>query len=988
MGERFGTEGGDAGIDWSAQSIYLNSLVDVNIPEPTDGLVLTYNGATGKWVAQVAGAGSDTKTEVYEAGVQVGSVARAINFDGTDFNITEDAGNDWFLIEAVAAGMSVHDMTGAYHTEDATGGVGNVIRATGATAFAWAQLQHADIGGVTSDLHHPQSHALSGGDHTGDLVYTQVDDIVDITGTGANNLLSRADHVHTDSDGSSKITYSDLSSIPSTFDPDSHDLTSAYHTDSGLTIGHFLKATGTTTFAWGVHGLGASDVGAYTTAQVDSAIDTDITTHAGLGDAHHSQSHVLSGGDHTASGLTIGHALIADSTTAFSWQVPSYYNSFTTDFAAESLANLTTRTHASLSDAPTDAHHTEAHAMPSSGPHTATGLTVGWVLSADSATTFSWKAPTGGADPNAIHDNTADEIHQITLKGTPVSADELVIEDSVAGWVKKRVTISSLPAGSPSFGSPTGGIDIGDSAVEGSSGDSTRADHQHAFTAPSASYPLDTANTESDGVATTPARSDHVHALGAHIHTATAGEGGTLTWANTLAVAAAGSHDHSDNTKGDAVPEASITFSATGHDHDGTGSENVDYTNLDSIPSSFTPAAHVLATTGPHTGTLPLTDLAVGSQGSVIRRGAADWEELGIGTLNYALVCTATDAVWAQYDYTWLASIPSTFDPTSHGSSAHTGAVFAGANDDFGAFYLDIDDIAVPVDPAVSVRRLFVDTATGKLSVRTNASTTISLEEQGGGVTWASPTGAIDIGDAETEGVSTDAARSDHQHAFTAPSASYPVQVDIGDAQVDGVATTPARSDHGHAFPAPGAGYPQDIAAAESDGVATTPARSDHVHAHPSALGTDLHHNEAHVLATTGPHTGTLPVADITNGTQYQYLRAGGANPEWQARTFTVSATIKSPEVGYTTVWRAPIGCTCTKLEGRQKSGTSTVINARYNGTTDVMTADLTLTTADTWYSSTGVNQTAWSATDWLEIEVQALGSATEITYVLTFTEP
>lgn len=119
------------------------------------------------------------------------------------------------------------------------------------------------------------------------------------------------------------------------------------------------------------------------------------------------------------------------------------------------------------------------------------------------------------------------------------------------------------------------------------------------------------------------------------------------------------------------------------------------------------------------------------------------------------------------------------------------------------------------------------------------------------------------------------------------------------------------------------------------------------------------------------------------------FLKATGISSfAFGSRTFTISSTIKTPDVGYTIVWRAPIGCTCTKLEGRQKGGTSTVIQARYNGTTDVATSDLTLTAADTWYSTTGINQTAWIATDWLEWEVVTLGSATEITFVLTFTEP
>jgi len=51
-----------------------------------------------------------------------------------------------------------------------------------------------------------------------------------------------------------------------------------------------------------------------------------------------------------------------------------------------------------------------------------------------------------------------------------------------------------------------------------------------------------------------------------------------------------------------------------------------------------TPAAHVLATTGPHTNELPLTDLAAGAQGEIITRTGADWVALGVGALNQALL--------------------------------------------------------------------------------------------------------------------------------------------------------------------------------------------------------------------------------------------------------------------------------------------------------------------------------------------------------------
>lgn len=45
----------------------------------------------------------------------------------------------------------------------------------------------------------------------------------------------------------------------------------------------------------------------------------------------------------------------------------------------------------------------------------------------------------GGADAAAIHDDTANEISALTSKATPVDNDILIIEDSAASFVKKKV---------------------------------------------------------------------------------------------------------------------------------------------------------------------------------------------------------------------------------------------------------------------------------------------------------------------------------------------------------------------------------------------------------------------------------------------------------------------------------------------------------------------------------------------------------------------
>jgi hypothetical protein len=49
-------------------------------------------------------------------------------------------------------------------------------------------------------------------------------------------------------------------------------------------------------------------------------------------------------------------------------------------------------------------------------------------------------------DPDAIHDNVAGEIAAITEKLNPTAADYLLIEDTAAADVKKRVFVGNLPA--------------------------------------------------------------------------------------------------------------------------------------------------------------------------------------------------------------------------------------------------------------------------------------------------------------------------------------------------------------------------------------------------------------------------------------------------------------------------------------------------------------------------------------------------------------
>lgn len=51
-------------------------------------------------------------------------------------------------------------------------------------------------------------------------------------------------------------------------------------------------------------------------------------------------------------------------------------------------------------------------------------------------------------ESTGVHKAVAGELNAMTVKGTPVSADLLLIEDSVASYGKKKITIGSLPADS------------------------------------------------------------------------------------------------------------------------------------------------------------------------------------------------------------------------------------------------------------------------------------------------------------------------------------------------------------------------------------------------------------------------------------------------------------------------------------------------------------------------------------------------------------
>ena len=103
-----------------------------------------------------------------------GLVAHALNSTTWHTGTLAEAQAPWAVTQttydAHVANLNAHhsrdhvlaDANGLGGTHSVTGLTsGHVLRASGATAAAFAQLQHADLGGVTADQHHAQMHLLA-----------------------------------------------------------------------------------------------------------------------------------------------------------------------------------------------------------------------------------------------------------------------------------------------------------------------------------------------------------------------------------------------------------------------------------------------------------------------------------------------------------------------------------------------------------------------------------------------------------------------------------------------------------------------------------------------------------------------------------------------------------------------------------------------------------------------------------------------------------
>lgn len=170
------------------------------------------------------------------------------------------------------------------------------------------------------------------------------------------------------------------------------------------------------------HVIAATDISLIWTHDHDTGNDFTAVDHDDLigvsANDHHNQAHDIEGSDHTASGLTSGHALVATGATTFGFAAVDHGN----------LAGLADDDHTQYLNV--TRHDADDH----SGLVTAASLVI----------TESQISDLDHTDADAIHDNVNGEFAAITLKASPHIDDLLLIEDSEASNAKKYATLTSI----------------------------------------------------------------------------------------------------------------------------------------------------------------------------------------------------------------------------------------------------------------------------------------------------------------------------------------------------------------------------------------------------------------------------------------------------------------------------------------------------------------------------------------------------------------
>jgi hypothetical protein len=103
---------------------------------------------------------------------------------------------------------------------------------------------------------------------------------------------------------------------------------------------------------------------------------------------------------------------------------------------------------------------------------------------------------------------------------------------------------------------------------------------------------------------------------------------------------------------------------------------------------------------------------------------------------------------------------------------------------------------------------------------------------------------------------------------------------------------------------------------------------------------------------------------------------------------FSKGGAVLSPTPQTIVIWRAPFACTVTAVKGYQDMGTGSVITA-YDGSTDLLSTDITISSAATWQDGGSIAHTAVSSGDSIAIKVVSVsGSPNYLVIQVELTQP
>lgn len=135
----------------------LAALTDVDLTSLTDGDLIQWDTGTSRWVnISPTGVGGGAPSPHARSGIHHIGLEAWSNIDTSTSNLTDIATRNHSDLQGITANQhhnQVHALVGSDHTASGLT-AGHVVRASGATTFAWAQLQHTDLGGITPDQHH------------------------------------------------------------------------------------------------------------------------------------------------------------------------------------------------------------------------------------------------------------------------------------------------------------------------------------------------------------------------------------------------------------------------------------------------------------------------------------------------------------------------------------------------------------------------------------------------------------------------------------------------------------------------------------------------------------------------------------------------------------------------------------------------------------------------------------------------------------------